>query len=628
MRVAPRLGTRTASVIQADGLSFKDLNGNGVLDPYEDWRLPVAERVADLVGRMTVEEKAGLMMHATVRRFSGPDGEVLDTQRAPQPQRVPAVPNIRPIAPQREIGPRELLTKDHVRFMLVRQNLVEPPAVTARFSNAVQEIAEGTRLGIPAVFSSDPRHHYWIMPGAPPEPKNPNISKWPWPLGFGALRDPARVFEFATIAATELRALGIRMTLSPSADVATEPRWNRVDSTFGEDPELVAAMTAEYVRGFQGESLGRSSVVTVTKHFPGNGPMKDGWDSHNHYGKHQTYPGGQLAVHERPFEAAIRAGTSAIMPGYGIPDGLDTVGMAYSKVIVTERLRKLHGFGGIVLSDWVHYMPWGLEYETAERIQERMLDAGVDQFGGNNDPRIVVELVRSGVVPEARLDESVARILTVMFEIGLFEDPYVDPDDANSSVASEARVAAGAIAQRESVVLLKNEGCLPLSGRPRLYVENMDRDDAAAYGEVVSRVEDADVAIIGVTSPYVARKDDTPFFAFTKEGPLCFAGADTEAELHAIARLAASGKPTVVCIRLERPAILSEFIEDVDAVLAHFTSSDAAIFDVLFGKTAPRGKLPFDLPRDMASVEKQRSDVPFDLENPLFRFGFGLTYPE
>jgi beta-glucosidase len=627
-KAQPLVESRTGALLEVDGLRFRDLNKNGTLEPYEDWRRPVDERVADLIGRMTLEEKAGLMVHANIRRFCGKNGEVLDEQPPGLPAPKPNIPNIRPIEPLEELGPRYLVKERHVRWMIARHNMFEAPPTTATYSNAVQEIAEGSRLGIPVVFSSDPRHHSVNLPFLPPEPKPLNISRWPGPLGLAAMQNPEHVEAFAVAAATELRALGIRAMLSPTADLATEPRWSRIDTTFGEDPTLVSLSVCAMIRGLQGRELGPKSVLAVTKHFPGNGPMKDGWDSHNHYGKWQVYPGGKLELHLAPFIAAIEAGTAAIMTGYGIAEGIDTVAMAYSRKIVTELLRERLGFDRMVLSDWLHYMPWGVEHLTREEIEQRMLGAGIDQFGGHNAPGTMVELVRRGLVPEERLDASAARILRLMFQIGIFENPYVAAENAAREVAAPEIVSAGQSAQSASIVLLKNDDLLPLSGRPKLFLRGLDREDAARYGEVVERIEDADVAIVSVVAPYVTRKDGTAFFGFTREGPLVFAGAENEADLHAIREATASGKPTVVWFNLDRPAILSEVIGDVRAMVAHFGSNTVACLDVLFGKVRPTAKLPFDLPRDMASVEKQRPDVPFDLDSPLFPFGFGLTYPE
>jgi beta-glucosidase len=629
----PALGSRKAPVLKQDGLEFRDLYRNGRLDSYEDWRQPAAVRAAGLISLMTLEEKAGLMIHSSLMGFTGPGGVVLD---APPPPRPGAKgggftpPRREGVEPLDRPTPTELILKRNVRWILLRPNAAEPPDVSANFANGLQEIAESSRLGIPIALSSDPRHAVprpgalfgAAAPGAPP-----NISQWPEQIGFAAARDPELVRRFARIAAREFRALGLHALLGPMADVATEPRWNRIAGTFGEDAKLAAQLTRAFVEASQGPRLSPESVLCVTKHFPGDGPVKDGFDPHNDYGRWQVYPGKNFDYHLIPFRAAFEARTGGIMPGYAIPVGYDTVGMGFSKVIVGDLLRKKHGFQGLVVSDWLRNMPWGVEDLPEKQRQQRLVEAGVDQIGGDNDPRYIIELVRGGAIPESRIDESARRVLIPMFELGLFENPYVDPAHAKAVVAGAAFLEAGLDAQRKSIVLLKNNGVLPLPSGAKIYVENISRDTAALYGEVVSDPKQAKLAVIAVSAPYEVHKGGASFFRGAHEGSLAYAGAENAAELDRIRALTGSGTPVAVVMYMDRPAVLSEFISDAAAVLAHFSVSDAALLDVLFGRARPQGKLPFDLPRDMASVLKQKEDVPFDLENPLFRFGFGLSYP-
>ena len=625
--VQPPIGTRKAPEIRVGSLVFRDVNRNGKLDRYEDWRLPVEARVADLISKMTLEEKAGLMIHSSLQGFTGPNGVVLDApDRAGGGVLVP--PGRADVTPMDRPSPSELVDKRNVRWILVRPNAGEPPEVTAQFSNAMQERAEGSRLGIPIAFSSDPRHSPRPVPGAASiEPQMPEISRWPEQIGFGALRDAAAVREFGRIAAQELRALGIVVTLSPMADSATEPRWNRIPGTFGEDANLNAELVTAYIEGFQGASLGRESVMCVTKHFPGDGPVKAGLDPHNDYGKWQVYPGNHFEYHLGPFRAAIAAHTGAMMPGYAIPVGMDTVGMGFSKMIVTDLLRGKFGFNGLVVTDWLRNMPWGVEQLSEKERQLRIVQAGVDQIGGDNDPKYILELVKAGAITESRIDESAARILKPMFELGLFENPYVDPARAKALVNSAGFRAAGERAQRASIVLLKNAGdLLPLAEGGRIFIQDLDAKVAAKYGSLTSDVKQAQVAIVKVNAPYALHKGGVSFARGTHEGTLAYEGAENADELQAIQRLTASGIPTVVCMYLDRPAVLTEFIDQAAAVMVHFSSSDDALLDVIFGRARPAGKLPFDLPRDMASVLAQKEDVPFDLGNPLFRAGFGLLY--
>lgn len=624
-RVQPRITSRDVKRIVVDGLAFRDLDRNGSLTPYEDWRRPTEERVADLLGRMTLDEKAGLLLHPMVRGFSGPRGEILPVPAGSKP-RVPEVPYLKAIPPLDDLPPDRLVRERHVRWMLLPARQ-EPPETTARYSNEIQAAAERTRLGIPAILSSDPRHTKAAWHSKDPVP--PHISRWPYPIGLAALRDTQLVERFARIAAHEYRALGLHVALSPSADVATEPRWNRIEHTFGEDPELVGTMVEAYVRGFQGAKLSPTSVATVTKHFPGNGPMKGGYDSHNHYGKWQTYPGGRLLEHERPFSRAIGAGTAGIMPGYGIAEGFDTVGMGFSRVIVTDHLRKRLGFEGLVVTDWLHYMPWGLEEAPRDTLRQRIFDAGCDQLGDDNDTSGIVGLVRSGKVTESRIDESARRVLRIMFDLGVFESPFVDEAGASREVGRPDFVADGLRAQSESVVVLANPNhMLPLRRTATIRAPGLDASDIVERGlGATEDVQASDAVVVKVDTPYVTRKDGTSFFRVTREGSLSYIGADNEADLTTVSKLAATGKPVVVLVHMERPGILTELVElrPPVAILAHFGSSDGAILDVVTGRVAPKGRLPFDLPRSATSVEEQKEDVPFDLKEPLFRFGFGLT---
>jgi beta-glucosidase len=308
----PKLGARKAATITVDKLTFKDLNRNGTLDKYEDWRLPVDVRIGDLVSKMTLEEKVGLMVHASLMGFTGPGGVVLDAPVA-SGARMPPV-NLRQgnAQPMDRPSPAELILKRNVRYILVRPNSTESPEITARFSNGVQEIAEGSRLGIPVAFSTDPD-----IP-ALSGPDRSSQARRRLPIFHNGGADRLALFEtrrwswVRPYRSAEYRAMGLSVTLSPMADIATEPRWNRISGTFGEDAALVAKLVKAYVEGFQGKQLGTDSVMTISKHFPGDGPVKDGLDPHNDYGKWQVYPGNNFNHHLLPFQAAF-GGTGGII---------------------------------------------------------------------------------------------------------------------------------------------------------------------------------------------------------------------------------------------------------------------------------------------------------------------------
>ena len=647
----PKIEARKAPVITKDGLKFRDLNKNGTLDRYEDWRLPVEQRVADLVSRMTVEEKTGLMIHSSLSGFTGPNGEVLGLPAAggrggPGRGAPPAAnanrafqgrANQNNVEPMGSANPTQLVVERNVRYILVRPNPGESPDITAKFHNGLQEMAETSRLGIPIVFSTDPRHG-----GGRGGSGKPVISQWPDQLGLAAARDPELVRQFGQIAAKELRAIGIQCLLGPMADTSTEPRWNRINGTFGEDANLNATLIKAIVEGFQGKQLGPESVMTVTKHFPGDGPVKDGYDGHNNYGKWTIYPGNQFDYHLIPFRAAFEAGTGGIMGGYFIPVGKDTVGINFSKAMINGLLREKMGFQGLVVTDWLRNMPWGVEKLSEKDRQKTIILAGVDQIGGDNDPSVILAGVKDGGIPMAVVDAAARRILRPVFQLGLFENPYVDPEQAKATVASERFLAAGYAAQVRSTVLLKNaNGVLPAAAGKKIYVEGIARETAAQFGTVVDDPKGADLAILRVASPATtypyggafaggggrggaapASPPPLPTYGIT----LAYGNAANWTVLDGIRKVAATGTPAVVIVNMDKPVILTEFIDSVAGVLGAFGASDAALLDVVFGKAKPTGKLPFDLPSDMPSVMAQAADVPFDIDDPLFKFGFGLTY--
>ncbi len=580
---------------------------------YTDASLPIEARVENLLGQMTLEEKAGLFFQTMIAM--NPDGTLSDGDDAF------GLP-----------GTDEYV---HGRLMSHFNLLAGAPTAEAmaEWHNRLQELAASTRLGIPVTLSTDPRHSYSdnplaaLLAGA--------FSIWPETLGLAATRDEALVEQFGDIARREYTAVGIRVALHPQVDLCTEPRWARQLQTFGEDAELTSRLGAAYIRGFQGVELGHESVATMTKHFPGGGPQRDGEDPHFAYGREQLYPGGEFALHLKPFEAAFEAGTSQIMPYYGMPVGTEheEVGFGFNKSVITGLLRERYGFDGIVCTDWglindaeVMGEPfparaWGVEHlDPAERMV-KVLDAGVDQFGGEACPELLVELVRSGRVSEERLDVSARRLLREKFVLGLFDEKrYVDVDVARATVGCAEFRAAGEAAQRASITLITNtEQTLPLARGSKLYVEGIEPGIAAAYGDVVASPEAADVAVLRIAAPFEQRR--TRFENFFHAGSLDFP-ADQVAHLKAVA----AAVPTVVDIFLDRPAILAPFVDDVAAITANWGAGPSALLDVLFGASESKGSLPFDLPRSMDAVRDSRPDVPFDTADPLFRFGHGLRY--
>ena len=499
--------------------------------------------------------------------------------------------------------------------------------------NRVQQLALATGPGIPVTISSDPRHSFSNNPGT--EALAGAFSRWPQSLGFAALGDADLVRRFADIARQEYLAAGIRVALHPQIDLATEPRWARIGMTFGEDADLTSRLVAGYIHGFQGAELGPTSVATMTKHFPGGGPQKDGEDPHFAYGREQVYPGGRRDYHLRPFRAAIAAGTSQMMPYYGMPVGTDweEVGFAFNRVVITDMLRKELGFEGVVCTDWGligdsvimgQPMParaWGVEHLSELDRIVRIIDAGCDQFGGESRPELVVQAVTTGRVSEARIDTSVRRLLREKFVLGLFDQPYLDVDHAIATIGRVDFIAEGEAAQRAAMVRLtapdNGPATLPLAEGLAVYVENIADEPAARLGRVVDDPAKADLAVLRINAPFEPRPGG--FEAFFHAGSLEFPDAERE-RLLIICRQV----PTIVVLFLDRPAVVPEIAAAAAALWVEFGARDDAVVDVLLGHAHARGRLPFDLPSSTAAVVASRSDVPFDTADPLFRFGDGL----
>ncbi|MCE7925522.1 MAG: glycoside hydrolase family 3 protein [Haliscomenobacteraceae bacterium CHB4] len=606
-----------APVLTINGFTFRDLNKNGKLDPYEDSRQPVEKRVEDLLSQMNLEEKAGMMFINGVHINA--DGTL---ERKPDAQGFAA---------------RLPTAMDYINGSKMNHfNYWQVPGTKALAEgyNAMQRIAESSRLGIPVTIASDPRHYFSNNIFAMAEG---GFSQWPEQLGFAAIGDEALVRAFADMARQEYVAVGIREALHPMADLATEPRWARVSGTFGEDAHLSAKLIKAYILGFQGEKLGVNSVACMTKHFSGGGPQKEGLDSHFEFHKGQVYPGNMFNYHLIPFEAAFEANTSAIMPYYGIPmdQTSENVGFSYNKDIITKLLREKYKYDGVVCTDWglvtdAHMGPvvwparaWGVEHLSREERVQKIIEAGCDQFGGENCPELVANLVKSGKVSESRIDESIRRLLRQKFVLGLFDHPFVEVDEALKIVGRSDFKAAGEAAQRRSFTLLKNEGkTLPLQpGKLKIYVKNVDAKVAAEYGQVVNDPKDADIAVLRLNTPWYPVETQNPFAKGFHHGDLDFKDAAME---EIIALLDAV--PTIVDIYLDRPAVIPEISAKAKGLLANYGASDAALLDVIFGKAKPEGKLPFELPSSMDAVRRQKEDAPYDSENPLYKFGHGLLY--
>ena len=548
----PTLGyspTSGVKLLNIDGHVFKDLNRNDSLDAYEDWRLTAQERAADLARQLSVEEIAGLMLYSSHQSVPMVDrmgfgastygGKAFDESGAK--------------ASALSDDQKKFLRDDHLRAVLVTG--VESPAVAAQWNNNMQAFVEGLDHGIPANTSSDPRHEAKATTefnaGA-----GGHISLWPTSLGLAATFDPQLVHRFGEIASEEYRALGIATALSPQVDIATEPRWFRFNGTFGEDPKLSADMARAYCDAFQTtpetKGWGPKSVNAMVKHWYGYGAQEGGRDSHFASGKYAVYPGKNRDMHKRPFtEGAFRLqeGTqmaSAVMPIYSIlwnqdPSG-ENVGGSFSKWMIEQQLRNDAKFEGVVCTDWgitkdmkvldspIGGKPWGVEALSEAERHYKILLAGVDQFGGNNEIGPVVEAYKmwskefGEQSARQRFELSARRLLLNVFRVGLFENPYLDPAESQRIVGKPEFMQEGYDAQLRSVVMLKNRanGVLPLKDKKKVYVpkrhfpaipgmwggvseektvEPIDLDLVRKYYDVVETADQADFALCLIEEP-------------------------------------------------------------------------------------------------------------------------------
>lgn len=709
------LGYSSASgvkLLTVNGFAFKDLNKNHTLDAYEDWRLPVDVRAKDLAKKLSVEQIAGLMLYS---RHQGIPAAGSGYMGGTYNKKVFAESgaNAYDLTDQQT----EFLRQDNLRHVLI--TTVQSPEVAARWNNKAQALVEGQGLGIPINISSDPRHgiraNAEFNAGA-----GGAISMWPGSLGMAATFDPAVVESFGHIAAQEYRALGIATALSPQVDIATDPRWNRVSGTFGENPRLSASMGQAYIDGFQtsqgvaelADGWGYQSVNAMVKHWPGGGSGEAGRDAHFGIGKYAVYPGNNFSMHLTPFlEGAFKLKgktrtASAVMPYYTISVNQDVknhenVGNSYNQYLIHDLLRTKYGYDGVACTDWgitgdetvlnsfTGGKPWGVEKLTAAERHYKVLMAGVDQFGGNNDAAPVLAAYQMGVKEQgetamrARFEQSAVRLLTNIFRVGLFENPYLAVETTIKTVGNPQFMAAGYAAQVKSMVLLKNQAqALPLKTGKRVYIPKrftpagqnfmgmptpekveypVNLDVVKKYFTVTDNPEQADYALVFISSPnsgigydpadakaggngYVpislqygpytatqARKTSLaggdPLESFTNrsyQGKQVTATNTTDLNMVTDTYAKMKGKPVIVSVNVSNPMIFGEFEKQANAILINFGVLDQAVLDILTGKAEPSGLLPLQMPANMETVEQQQEDVPHDLT--CFTDSVGNTY--
>ena len=689
------LGYSTESgvaIIAQDRYAFKDLNKNGSLDSYEDWRLPVTERAKDLASKMSLEDIAGLMLYSSHQSIpSGSRGYGSSVYNGKPFEESGAASS------DLSDGQKKFLTDDHLRHVLITS--VESPAVAAQWNNNAQAFAESLYLGIPVNTSSDPRHgsdsYAEFNAGA-----GGAISMWPGTLGIAASFDPELMKQFGEIGSVEYRALGITTALSPQIDLATEPRWSRFDGTMGEDPDLTTDLARAYVDGFQssdGGDWGTQSVNAMIKHWPGGGPEEGGRDGHFGYGAYAVYPGKNIKDHLQPFtEGAFKLNgptkmASAVMPYYTISDGEgEAVGNGFNKYLLTDVLRGEYGYDGVICTDWgitndvkavdkFEGKSWGVETMTIAERHYKAIAAGVDQFGGNNDMRPVIEAYNMGVAEHGaeamrtRFEASAVRLLTNIFRVGLFENPYLDVAETSKIVGNSEFMKAGFNAQLKSIVMLKNQkNTLPIKDKKKVYipqryvapstnwwgmtseekmVDPYNLEVVAKYFDVVSTPEEADFALVGIYSPdggvgynrndlekggngyvpinlqygdytantarEVSLAGGSPLEDFTNrsyKGKSVKTINTTDMQLVNETKKKMGDKPVIVSVKVSKPMVFSEIEKSASSILIHMGVQDQALMEIITGAAEPSALLPFQMPADMLTVEAQFEDVPRDMQ--------------
>jgi beta-glucosidase len=622
----PVLGSRSVPIIDVGGLKFRDLDRSGDLTPFEDWRLTDAQRAADLVERLNIAQRAGLLLHSDM--FPTADGYPVDYYEP-------------------------LIRDSHINTFISR--LSTDTADLADQHNTIQEFAEEQPFGIPVLMSTDPRNGFSVTAGQ--TVSNGDFTPFPDPIGMGAIDDPALTEQMGDILRQEYNAVGIREGLSPQADIATEPRWTRINGTFGSVGADAKDQVAAYVRGLQGgtDGLHEDSSAAVVKHWVGYGAQQNGYDSHYYYGRYAIFPGDNFAEHLTPYEGAFDSGAAGIMPTYSILkdleiDGQTTeqVGAGHNEYLLQDLLRGDYDFDGLVTSDWGiindcpeecratqppapffgswgYGMPWGVEDLTIPERAGSAINAGVDTIGGSSDVSAILGALdlpddNPYQLSEERLDEAAYRVLLQKFQLGLFEDPYVDVDAAAALVGNLEFRAVGDEAQRRSLTLLTNDGeALPLgegAGRT-VYLYGVTAEAATAAGFTpVDDPADAEIAIVRLADPRGG--DDLTDLDFTGAEP----------DYQALVAAHEAGALTIAVPQLARPLILTNVVADSDAVLADYGVSDEVLLRVLTGAAEPEGTLPFELPSSMEQVDAQLADVPNDTADPLFPYRFGLRYSD
>lgn len=622
---------------------------------YQNPQAPVEDRVEDLLSRMTLEEKVGQMNQCVgVEHFRAnmatltEDDLRTNTANAFYPGMVPE--------------DLETLTRDGLIGSFLH-------VLTIEEANHLQSLAMQSRLGIPLIFGIDAIHG---------NANAPDNTVYPTNIGLACAFDPQMAYTIARQTAREMRAMNMHWTFNPNVEVARDPRWGRCGETFGEDPYLVTLLGVESVKGYQGNLDSTDDVLACIKHFVGgsqplNGTNGAPFDASERTLRETFFP---------PFEAGVRAGAGSLMTSHNEVNGIPA---HCSRRLMTDVLRGEWDFDGFIVSDWDDIEHIHDLHHAAESNKEafcRSILAGMDMhMHGPEWTPAVVELVREGRIPESRIDESVRRILTAKFRLGLFEHPYADPATSMQVRLCPEHRATALDAARKSIVLLKNDGLLPLApGKyKKIMVTGINADDENILGDwsarqrpenVVTVLEglraiapDAEITFVdqgwdprnmspaAVDSAVAAAADADLNIVVAGEYMMRYrwtdrtCGEDTDRsdidlvglQNELIQRVAATGRPTILILINGRPLGVEWAAENLPAIIEAWEpgmQGGTAIAEILYGHTNPSAKLAITIPRSVGQTQMVYNHKPsmyfhpvvVTKPGPLYPFGHGLSY--
>lgn len=696
----PSIGTVSRRVIEKDGLYFKDIDGTGQVSPVNDWRLPAEERAKAYTKTLTTEEKVGQLFISDWRMGKYPAPKSPMNPIDPKDIKLDESGTLDEgefrgktiFGDQYLPGTSVLLKEWFARHLILRAN--PTPDDLADYLNQLQAVAEECEHFVPVSVASNSRNENGEAVFGMNDAMGV-FATWPGTMGIAAAvkGDSLEIVDqFADAVRRSWNAAGLRKGYMYMADVMTDPRWQRSYGTFGEDPALVCEIFAHLIPRIQGskEGVTADGVAMTVKHFPGGGARENGFDPHYAAGQWNVYQteGSLQKYHLPAFQVAVDYNAASVMPYYakpakeksepqtdknGDPMEMKPYGFAYNKPFIDGLLRKQMGFQGYINSDTgiVHNMKWGVEMlDEPERIGFAVNNAGVDVISGLFDHEYGMEAYNRGkndyydthpvpegftreelILTDEAIDRAVARTMTEMFALGMFEDPYREPEKAVAAAVTKQDWENAMDAHRKSVTLLKNEGVLPLTAEKlegkKVYAEAFHKNGETGQKNTealrgllkhLNLVEDpaeADYAILMIAPSSGEYFNATPGYLeldicegktvcdVDKEGrpaaqthlETTLTGTDRIAEIAAAVH--AKGGKVIANVNFTLAWQLGNVEPFADALTAGYDTYTSATLDVIFGRFSPVGKLPITLPRgdEVLAVNAEgvcisRNDVP------------------